>query len=61
MMVHSSDGGGLAGVGVPNKNRFGHAVQVSTPHVHCCTFLSIGRAIWFLAFVANSTTGISEP
>jgi len=26
---------------------FGHAVQVSTPRVHFCTFLSIGRAIWF--------------
>jgi hypothetical protein len=42
-VVHSSDGGGLAGVGVPNKNRFGHAVQVSTPRVHCCTFSSIGK------------------
>jgi len=26
---------------------FGHAAQVSTPRVHCCTFFSIGRAIWF--------------
>jgi len=24
---------------------FGHAMQVSTPRVHCCTFLSIGRTI----------------
>jgi hypothetical protein len=60
-VVHSSDGGGLAGVGVPNKNRFGHAVQVSTPRVHCCTFSSIGRAIWFLALVANRATSIPEP
>jgi len=40
---------------------FGIAAQVSTPRVHCCTFFSIGRAIWFLAFVANRTAGITKP
>jgi len=39
----------------------GNAAQVSTPRVHFCTFSSIGRVIWFLALVANSTSGITKP
>jgi hypothetical protein len=39
----------------------GNAAQVSTPRVHRCTFFSIGRAIWFLAFVANISASIPEP
>jgi len=52
---------GWQGSGYRTRTAFGHAVQVSTPRVHCCTFSSIGRAIWFLAFVANWTTSIPEP
>jgi len=57
---------GWQGSGYRTRTAFGdtfvgNAAQVSTPRVHRCTFFSIGRAIWFLAFVANSTSGITEP
>jgi hypothetical protein len=41
---------GWQGSGYRTRTTFGHAVQVSTPRVHCCTFLSIRRAIWFPRF-----------
>jgi len=52
---------GWQGSGYRTRTAFGHAVQVSTPRVHCCTFLSIGRAIWFLALVANGATNPPKP
>jgi hypothetical protein len=36
--------------GTEQASLFGDAAQVSTPRVHCCTFLSIGRAIGFPRF-----------
>jgi hypothetical protein len=52
---------GWQGSGYRTRTAFGYAAQVSTPRVHFCTLFSIGRAIWFLAFVANRTTSIPEP
>lgn len=62
IVSHHFDGGGLAGVGVPNKYRFRSCNTSFNPaHASLHVPFSIGSSIRFLAFVANRTTSITKP